>query len=247
VDGLLAGNDMVRNQPEQHLDLIARAFKWTREEARAELAQIHFSNLPENQAFFSGAIDAAGSYRGIFQSAMFAYGPNLEHAVPPDRFLDLKLDALAAKYPGQAISIQPIRSETTRAIEQNPLLTRDIRFFFEPNSARLQSTPDNDKNYGSIKQLLQVAPGSTILLRGHVDNAMVEEFRKQGGDSFVRQMALKAMELSRQRADSVRSEMMTRYQLPVSRIEIVGRGWEEPAGADSEQNRRVEVQWFTVE
>ena len=247
VDGLLAGNDMVRNQPEQHLDLIARAFKWTREEARAELAQIHFSNLPENQAFFSGAIDAAGSYRGIFQSAMFAYGPNLGHAVPPDRFLDLKLDALAAKYPGQAISIQPIRSETTRAIEQNPLLTRDIRFFFEPNSARLQPTPDNDKNYGSIKQLLQVAPGSTILLRGHVDNAMVEEFRKQGGDSFVRQMALKAMELSRQRADSVRSEMMTRYQLPVSRIEIVGRGWEEPAGADSEQNRRVEVQWFTVE
>ena len=37
-------------------------------------------------------------------------------------------------------------------------------------------------------------------------------------------------------------------QLPNElRIEIVGRGWEEPAGPDAEQNRRVEVQWFTLE
>jgi NitT/TauT family transport system substrate-binding protein len=30
-------------------------------------------------------------------------------------------------------------------------------------------------------------------------------------------------------------------------IEWVGRGWEEPAGTDSDLNRRVEVQWFTLE
>jgi len=249
VDGLLAGNDMVRTNPDAHLDLIAKAFKWeSRAKAKVELAQIHFSNLPENKAFFSGAIDAAGSYGGIFQSAMFAYGPILNHAVPPERLLDLKLNApFAAKYATQTLSIQPIRSTGTRSIEQNPLLTRDIRFFFEPNSAVLQGTTDNDKNYASIKQLLQVAPGSTILLRGHVDNSMVEEFRKQGGDKFVRQMALKAMELSRQRADSVRAELVKRYQLPDSRIEVIGRGWEEPAGTDADKNRRVEVQWFTVE
>jgi len=249
VDGLLAGNDMVRTSPDAHLDVIAKAFKWeSRAAARAELAQIHFSNLPENKAFFSGAIDAAGSYGGIFQSAMFAYGPMLDHSVPPERLLDLKLDApFAAKYAAQTVSIQPIRSSATRSIEQNPLLTRDIRFFFEPNSAVLQGTPDNDKNYASIKQLLQVAPGSTILLRGHVDNSMVGEFRKQGGDSLVRSMALKAMELSKQRADSVRAELKKRYQLSDTRIEVIGRGWEEPAGTDAEKNRRVEVQWFTVE
>ncbi len=249
VDGLLAGNDRVRNNPDAHLDVITRAFKWdSRAKAKTELAQIHFSNLPENRAFFSGAIDAAGSYGGIFQSAMFAYGPLLEHSIPPERLLDLKLDApFASKYAEQTVSIQPIRSAATRSIEQNPLLTRDIRFFFEPNSAVLQGTADNDKNYASIKQLLQVAPGSTILLRGHVDNSMIEEFRKQGGDKFVRQMALKAMELSKQRAESVRVELANRYQLPDSRIEVIGRGWEEPGGTDAEKNRRVEVQWFTVE
>jgi NitT/TauT family transport system substrate-binding protein len=30
-------------------------------------------------------------------------------------------------------------------------------------------------------------------------------------------------------------------------IEVVGRGWEKPAGPDSDLNRRVEVQWFTLE
>jgi NitT/TauT family transport system substrate-binding protein len=249
VDGLLAGNDMVRTNPAAHLDMIARAFQWkTSEETRAQLAAVHFSNLPENRAFFSGAIDAAGSYGGIYQSAMLAYGSLINHSVPPERFLDLKLDApLAAKYAHQKVSIQPIRSSGGRALEENPLLTRDIRFYFAPNSAVLESNPDNDKNYDSIKQLLQVAPGSTILLRGHVDNSLVPKFREEGGEPFVRQMALKAMELSRQRADAVRIELTRRYNLPATRIEIVGRGWEEPAGSDSDKNRRVEVQWFTVE
>jgi len=31
------------------------------------------------------------------------------------------------------------------------------------------------------------------------------------------------------------------------RIEVVGRGWEEPISAEPDENRRVEVQWFTIE
>jgi NitT/TauT family transport system substrate-binding protein len=248
VDGLMAGNDMVRTNPDSYLDVIARAFKWdSREKTRSELAKVHLSNLPENKAFFSGAIDAAGSYGGIFQSTMFAYGPILNHSVPPERLLDLKLDGLTAKYAQQEISIQPIRATKSDSIEGDPLLTRDIRFYFEPNSATLGSTPDNDKNYDSIKKLLQVSPGSKILLRGHVDNGRVAEFRKSGGEKLVRDMALEAMELSRKRADAVRVELVKRYQLPAGRLEIIGRGWEEPVGTDGEKNRRVEVQWFTLE
>jgi NitT/TauT family transport system substrate-binding protein len=37
-------------------------------------------------------------------------------------------------------------------------------------------------------------------------------------------------------------------EIDKTRVEAVGRGWEEPTGAtDAAQNRRVEVQWFTVE
>jgi NitT/TauT family transport system substrate-binding protein len=81
-----------------------------------------------------------------------------------------------------------------------------------------------------------------------VDNAKVPDFRREGGEQLVKSMALKAMELSRQRAQSVRTALLERHQqLDGSRLETVGRGWEEPAGSDSDLNRRVEVQWFTLE
>ncbi len=190
VQGVLEGNRMVRNNAEAHLDTVARAFKWTREEARTELAKVHLSNLPENLAFFSGAIDAAGSFGGIYQSAVLAYGSDLIRD-PPDssRFASLAaLKALEASglFKDQKVAIAPIKSTGSRTVEGTPLLSKDIRFLFEPNSAELDTaTPSNVTNLDAIKQLLQVSPGSTILLRGHVDNALVEEFRRTRQEAYA--------------------------------------------------------------
>lgn len=252
VEGLLEGNRLVRDNPSAYLDTIAKAFKWNRDKAREELAKVHLSNLPENLAFFSGAIDAAGSFNGIYQSAVLAYGSELiKDPVDPDRFADLRhLQAIdkAGVFAGQQLAIAPIRSTGGGALEGDPLLSKDIRFLFEPNSPKLDlSNPENLSNLDAIKRLLQVSPGSTLLLRGHVDNALVEKFRKEGGEPFVRQMALKAMELSKNRAAEIRQVMIDRLKTDPARLETVGRGWEEPAGSDPEKNRRVEVQWFTVE
>jgi NitT/TauT family transport system substrate-binding protein len=98
-----------------------------------------------------------------------------------------------------------------------------------------------------IRKLLQVSPGSTVLLRGHVDNAQIPVFRKEGGESYVRKKALEAMELSQNRADEIKRVLIDKYQVDPKRLDAIGRGWEEPAGTDSAQNRRVEVQWFTLE
>jgi NitT/TauT family transport system substrate-binding protein len=95
--------------------------------------------------------------------------------------------------------------------------------------------------------MLQVSPGSTMLLRGHVDNARVAEFRNKGGEAYVRTQALRAMELSKNRAAEIRRLLIEKHTIDPKRLDIVGRGWEEPAGPDSDKNRRVEVQWFTIE
>jgi NitT/TauT family transport system substrate-binding protein len=251
VEGTIEGNRLVRDQPASHLDTIARAFKWSREDTQAELAKVHLSNLPENLAFFSGSIDSAGSFSGIFSSALLAYGSLIDQPADAERYMDVSfLDALKASgaFAGQQISISPIRSAAAGALEGDPLLTKDIRFLFEPNSAKLEmSNMENMANLDSIRRLLQVSPGSTILLRGHVDNALVEKFRQQGGDAFVRQMSLKAMELSKNRANEIRRVLVEKLSVSPARLETIGRGWEEPAGPDAEKNRRVEVQWFTVE
>jgi NitT/TauT family transport system substrate-binding protein len=176
----------------------------------------------------------------------------IRNPTDPGRFVDTSfLDALAKQglFAEQKISIAPIRTSSRASLEGDPLLSKDIRFFFEPNSAALDREAKQNLEYlDTIKRFLQVSPGSTVLLRGHVDNARVPEFRKEGGEQLVKSMALQAMELSRQRALAVSQALRERHkELDGSRVEAVGRGWEEPAGTDSDLNRRVEVQWFTLE
>ena len=76
--------------------------------------------------------------------------------------------------------------------------------------------------------MLQVSPGSTVLLRGHVDNSKVEEFRKTGGEAYVRTMALRSVELSKNRAAEIKRLLVEQYGVDPDRVDIVGRGWEEP-------------------
>jgi NitT/TauT family transport system substrate-binding protein len=252
VQGLLEGNRMVRDRADQYLDVIGRSFKWSRDDTKGELANVHLSNLPENLAFFSGAIDAAGSFESIYQSAVLAYGSDLIKDPPdPGRFVSLApLQALdkSGIFKEQKVAIAPIRSGGGATVEADPLLSKDIRFLFEANSSTLdQSNQENTRNLDAIKRLLQVSPGSTLLLRGHVDNAKIEDFRRQGGETLVRSAALRAMALSKDRASEIRKLLVERYNIDPKRIEVVGRGWEEPAGPNSDLNRRVEVQWFTIE
>jgi NitT/TauT family transport system substrate-binding protein len=260
VDGLIEGNRMVRIDPTpQTLDVVGKAFKWDAQETKDELAKVHLANLPENLAFFSGAIDAAGSFEGIYQSAVYAYGNELiKDPAPPKRFLDLShLEALdkSGAYKDQKIAIAPIRSQAPgAALEENPLLSKDIRFQFLPNESKLDlSQQENLARLESIKQMLKVSPGSVVLLRGHVDDAKVPEFRKQGGESYVRQMSLKAMQLSQDRANEIKRLLIERQGVDEKRIDTRGLGWNEPFSNEpnpdkrSELNRRVEVQWFTVE
>lgn len=252
VHGILEGNRRLRDQQAQNIGVVAKAFGWSEADARNELSRVHLANLPENRAFFSGTIDSAGSFGGIFQSSVLAYGSVIKNPTDPARFVDTSvLDALTAKglFADQKIAIAPIKTSTSASLEGDPLLSKDIRFFFEPNSAVLdRSAVQNEEYLDTINRFLQVSPGSTVLLRGHVDNARVNEFREQGGEQLTKSMALKAMELSRQRSIAVRDALLERHKkIDNSRLEAVGRGSEEPAGADSTLNRRVEVQWFTLE
>ena len=60
----------------------------------------------------------------------------------------------------QKIAIAPIRTATQAALEGDPLLSKDIRFFFEPNSSNLDRNAAQNQEYlQTIKRFLQVSPG----------------------------------------------------------------------------------------
>lgn len=256
VEGTLLKNVEIRANPEAHAAALAQAFsayEWSEADAGEELARVHLSNLPENLSFFRGGIAEAGSFASVYQSANLAYGSELlPRPVDSSFFADLTaLEAIAAggQMAGQVASIEPVKTSQQEPLENDPLLTRDIRFFFLPNDFRLDmANPENARLLGDVNRLLGVSPGSVVLLRGHVDDARRQEFLNQGGETLVRSLALKAIELSTQRAGEVKNQLLSAFPgIDPSRVETVGRGWEEPAGTDSELNRRVEVQWFTLE
>jgi NitT/TauT family transport system substrate-binding protein len=104
---------------------------------RSELSKVHLSNLPESLAFFSGAIDAAGSFTGIYNSAVLGRtemgDPRPNSAGTLSRPAHLQglqhQDALRAS---RWRSRRSAREGRTQAIEDNPLLSKNIRFYFSP-------------------------------------------------------------------------------------------------------------------
>ena len=247
VAGILEGNDLVTTNPTAWYDTIEKSFKWEKGKAKEQLQKVHLSNLPENLAFFGGDIDTGGSFSGIFTSAVLAYGSIIKDPVSAERFVnlqDLKQLQATGAFKDQKISIAPIKLNTGSSVERNPLLSKNIRFLFMPNSSDLDlKEPKNIQQVDDIKRLLQVSPGSSVLLRGHVDDAQKAEFARAG---TLKEGSQRAMKLSEDRAKEIKRIMIERG-VPAERIDIVGRGWEEPLGTNKDENRRVEVQWFTLE
>ena len=256
VAGTLEGNDMVRTNAAAHLPVIAKAFGWEVDETKAELAKVHLANLPENQSFFSGQIDSAGSFGYIYEIAHYVYGKELiGNPVDPDRFVSLtalKAAETSGQFKNQKASIEPIRGGTTaeRSVdgEVEALLSKDIRFGFLPNSSKLDlKIEDNAKGLQSIAQLLKISPGSRVLLRGHADGGLLEQRRREGGEAKVRETKLALKSLSKARCAEVKDILQEQFKLDSSRIETQGVGADEPTGKGPDADRRVEVQWFTVE
>ncbi len=259
VEGLLQGNHMVRTEGEKHLATVAKAFKWENDKAKGELAKVHLANLPENLAFFAGNIDSAGSYNYIYETAGYVYGADLlGKQIEGEKLLDtshLKAIEKAGTFKDQKASIEPIRSkagsgERTAEIDAISLLSKDIRFTFQPNSSQLDASAnkDNAKGLESIAQLLKVAPGSRILLRGHADGSMLAKYQQEGGAAKVRDAKISLKNLSKARCAEVKQVLGEKFGLDAGRIDTQGVGADEPTGSKNPaDDRRVEVQWFTVE
>ena len=256
VAGWIEGNALVRAEPQKYTELIGKCFKWAPEKTKAELAKVHLANLPENLAFFNGTIDAAGSYGYIFETAGYVYGADLIGKLPEaERFLDLAaLKALdkSGAFKDQKVAIEPIRSKVQSAevslLDQTPMLSKDIRFLFSPNSSKLDAAnAGNAKGLEAIDQILKVSPGSRVLLRGHADGSQIEKFRSEGGEAAARDARLTLKNLSKARCEEIKQVLQDRFKLDATRIEFQGVGADEPTGKGPDADRRVEVQWFTVE
>jgi NitT/TauT family transport system substrate-binding protein len=234
-------------------EICFRIFTWVPLRSRVDKLQgtLSVPVLGIRALTHDGTIDSAGSYGFIYESSVAAYGRGLiPKPTDGESFLDLaalKNLQKNGEYADQKAQIRPLRTGQVLA-EDEPLLSKNLRFLFEANTAKLNlATENNAKNLESIARTLQISPGSHIRLVGHVEPSMKDKYRKEGGEAKVREVALTAMQLSKDRAAEVSRLLVQKFSIDPSRIQAQGRGWEEPAGDNIAENRRVEMQWFTVE
>lgn len=255
VLGMLEGNAMVRAAPATYLSVVGKAFNWSPEQALGELGKVHLANVPENEAFFAGSLDSAGGFNYIYETATYVYGKELiAKAHDGEKFLDLaalKAARAHALFKDQKASIQPLKSKTGPAEsdkDEVAILSKDVRFGFMPNSSKLDtSIAENAKGLEAIRQMLRVSPGSTVLLRGHADGSLVANVRATRGEAKAREHMITLKNLSKSRCAEIKQILQEQFNLDASRIESQGVGAEEPTGKGPDADRRVEVQWFTVE
>ena len=259
VDGLLAGNEMVRDDPDKHFVILEKVFEWEKGDAAKELKKVHLANLPENLAFFNGTIDSAGSFEYILETAIDIYKSQII-GKPIKCESVLSLDALKSAeksgvYKNQKSKIEPVLvdgiGETTVDDQAAPLLSKNVTIEFQPNKATVIDDVKNQEAFKTITALLKIGNGSTVKLRGHADSEKLDAFRKRadfkdaGGEGKVREGKLKLKALSKERSLASKEVLVKQYKISEGRIECEGVGIDEPTGGGPERDRRVEIQWFT--
>ena len=121
------------------------------------------------------------------------------------------------------------RDEARVSREGNNMVLRLVGLTFASGSADI--TPDHDALMQKLFQASTVFPRSQITIEGHTDS--------YGNDATN-------LELSRQRAEAVRTYLADRFGVPAFRITTVGYGETQPiANNDTpqgrERNRRIDV------
>jgi NitT/TauT family transport system substrate-binding protein len=258
VHGLLEGNRIVEEIKKgksgaKELDLLAKALTtdpkdaYDRDSIKEELDKVDLANYPLNKAFFEDKMPLGGSFSGIFEEAAHCYGAGLIGAGgEAPLFVEAKALDRVGKQPAFASQKISIGASPGPISNKKALVVwRNVRVLFDKNQYDHidKSAGENASNFEFISNFVRVSPGSVLKLIGHLDDSNA----KVQGKEWAKKYAPRAIEESIKRADTIKKVLIEDYGLNASQIETDGKGWNQPLGSDPDQNRRVEVQMFTLE
>jgi NitT/TauT family transport system substrate-binding protein len=232
--------------------IMAKAYGLPVEDAAGMLGDAHWTNFAENREFFLNQNNPT-NFERTWETASMLYLKlgSITGAVRFDQVMDFRpIQSLAAVEPYASsrdeygVTFTPKGVAAIQA-ESSEILTNIQRIHFFPNSFDLFHKKSDGSLYdpASTKVLEEVARlagqfgMARITIEGHTDGSM----RGQVPFDAVKQLSLN-------RANAVKQELVKRYKFQPNQFSVDGAGWsKELEPGNNALNRRVEIKVFPLE
>lgn len=234
IDGWLQGVEFIKQQPQRAYTIIGtiKDFNIPSDLAKMMLEGVKLSDYAENAQFFAlqGGIS---DYDNIFNMAQDTWRDLrvIKKSSDPASSLETRfLKSLASKYPVTTAPESPTYSAPAKSAV--PIMTQQKSIYYEVNSAKMSL--DSRTVVEDIGSFMRAYENTVVDIEGNTDSTGNREYN---------------MELSRQRADSVKSYLMQKFGYPASRIRTFGNGPDRPVDNNStpegrEKNRRTDIKVY---
>jgi NitT/TauT family transport system substrate-binding protein len=232
--------------------LMAKAYGMPVADAEGMLGDAHSTNYAENKAFFLNQNNPTNFERyWDTASTLYLKLGSISSAVRFDQVADFSfikalenVQPYASSRDEYTVSFTPKGVSAIKA-EADEILTNVQRIHFYTNSFDLfHKNPDGtlyDPNAAKILEEVAKLAGqfgaARITIEGHTDGSM---------KGYVPFSAVQ--ELSMNRANAVKEELVKKYNLQPNQFSVEGVGWERPMEEGNDAlNRRVEIKVFPLE
>ncbi len=233
LEGWLEGVEFIKQQPVRAYTLIGtiKDFNIPADLAKTMLEGVRLSDYADNKAFFGSG--AGSDYNNILGMAQDMYRelrlikriPDIEGSV--DRRYIAGMEGKFSSTSTEA----PIEYKAPPK-GATPIATQRRSIYFETNSAAM--SPDSRAVVDEIGGFMRAYENTIVDIEGNSDSTGSRELN---------------MSLSKQRADAVKSYLMTKYGYPAARMRTAGNGPDKPIESNDtpegrDKNRRTDIKVY---
>jgi len=234
AQGWIEGVEFIRTQPARAYNLIGavKDFNIPSDLAKTMLEGVKLADYADN-ASFMGAQGSNSDYANIFSMAQDMYRElrMIKHTSNPEESIDRRyIKQLSGSF-STASTEAPIEYHQPGK-GATPLATQHRSIYFEPNSAHMSL--DSRAVVDEVGGQMRAYENTIVDIEGNTDSTGQRAYN---------------MQLSRQRADSVREYLMEKYGFPGARFRTAGNGPDKPLDNNStaegrEKNRRTAIKLY---
>ncbi len=234
TEGWLEGVEFIKAQPSRAYTLIGtiKDFNIPTDLAKTMLEGVRLADYADNVSFF-GDPGSESDYANIFEMAQEMYREErlIKQRSDSESTVDRRY-LLSLKDRFSSTPTEPPIEYKAPAKGATPIATQRRSIYFEPNSARMGL--DSRAVVDEIGSFMRAYENTVLDIEGNTDSTGSRELN---------------MQLSKERAETVKRYLMEQYNFPAIRMRTVGNGPDRPVDTNAtlegrEKNRRTDIKIY---